>query len=162
MVHAKLRSRIEQLASARQCYRQKVQTVFKVKLSRKEQIVHAYLLPRLNNGNGSILNAIPQVYNPLVGFAPTGHDVGQILLRNAHIQSAHRDKRARTALITEGEFSNLAALSQCVFGVALFYLLNRNAEHLAGRCLVDFAVCLEHIEPPMFSRKPRDNSCLDA
>ena len=39
--------------------------------------------------------------------------------------------------------------------------LHRHTEHLRSRRAIDIAAVLENIKPPLFSRQPRQHSCLD-
>ena len=104
---------------------------------------------------------IPEVHNALIGIPPAGNYVRQVVFWDAHFQSAHCDERTGAALITQRQFSDLALLPQGVFGVALLNFFQRDAEHLARRRLVDFAVGPEHFQPPLLSREPRDDAGFD-
>ena len=90
--------------------------------------------------------------------SPYVDDVLHFVLGQPHRLAAHFLHRADRALITEGEFGDLAFFPErTVFRDFLY----RHIEHLACRCLVYFAVGSEYLQSPLFASQPRYDAGLD-
>lgn len=117
----------------------------------------------LNDTDRRVIEAVPKVADFGVCVAPLVHDVFDFFVRQVGKQLAgvHLPHSRNAALIAEGQFCDLAALPEGVFGVALFDPFQRDAEHLRGGRLIDFAVRPEDFKPPLLVGKPRYDAGFD-
>ena len=64
-------------------------------------------------------------------------------------------------MVAQGQLCHLALLAEGVLRAALFDELQGDAEHLRGGCLIDFAMGAEHLQPPLFTGQPGDDTGLN-
>lgn len=107
---------------------------------------------------GGGLHSVPELDNGGVGTAPPGNDVGEFLLCQPIVQSAHADQRTGATLVTQGQCGHLAFLAVAVFRTALLDPLQWDPEHLGGRGLVDLPVGTEYLQHPLLAGQPGDHA----
>ena len=84
--------------------------------------------------------------------------VAQLLQKDENSPAVRRMLEIRQAL---GKTSTLALLAQGVLRVSFFDALQGDPEHLGGAGLVDFAMGAEHLQPPLLTSQPGDDTGLD-
>ena len=112
----------------------------------------------LDAGGGGTIHIPPQLGDERVGLSPGIHQRLQFLLRDTHVQCAHGFQCTNATTITKSQLGDLALLTEVSIDTML---LNRDMEHLAGRCTVNVAAISENLLSPLLSGKPCDDSCLD-
>ena len=117
----------------------------------------------LDDADRRVVEAVPKVADFGVCVAPLIHDVFDFFVRQVGKQLAgvHLPHGGNATLIAEGQFCDLAALSEGIFGVALLDPFQRDTEHLRGGRFIDFAVCAENLKPPLLVGQPRYDAGFD-
>ena len=151
-VLAQPRFRIAQGASGRQCDEQHAGTVRKLQV---EELNRGLLA---DGRFHCLIHIPPQADDVRIGAAPGVHQGLQFVFRDAHFQSAHRLQCPDAAAVAQGQFGNLAFLSQVTVHAVL---LHRDMEHGGGPGAVDIAAFGEDFLPPGFTGQPRDDAGFD-
>ena len=83
----------------------------------------------------------------------------QLLFFQSHFQRAHALESTNGTAIAQREFRYLAFLTE--FGI-LAVLLDRDAEHFAGRCAVDVLALDKGLKTPVLFGVPGDDAGFDS
>ena len=161
MVFTNAGAHIVELAARGELNGETVGALVVVILTGQQQAIDAHTAALGDDLHSGVVHGIPQVTDALVGLTPAAHDVRQVLLRDAHVQGSHVDECAGAALVAQGQLCHLALLPECILWIALFDELNGHAEHLRGGGLIDFSVGAEHLQPPLLTGQPGDDTGLN-
>src|SRR5690606_24590872 len=103
-----------------------------------------------------VLDGAPVGDDARVRRAPLVDDRPELMLGETHFERAHYDERVGTSAETTRQCCDFALRSE-----VLRDLLDRDAEHLRGRRLVDALASAEDVEHPLLASEPRDDARLD-